>query len=316
MKSLLCAVSCLLLLVACTSSSIEPEPSSQPLTTGAGLAGQGGIAGAGGTSEAGSAGTAGSSEAGAAGVAGSSPVLARCPSGKGAEMVLVQGPRGPFCIDRTETKKGEYKAFLDDVGSNAKALKEEHKGLADFPQCAEVNYGFGPEGIHDSSDWNWNPWEFMYSIDLCDAHAYCKWSGKRLCGNTDGKPGTLESASSPGTSEWMWVCTNGGTTKFSTGNEYKEGSCPRHGGGTKPKEGKENPCHGQGSPFDNIEYIMSGVVEFTSECSIDKDGINRCPIRGSDFNYDTDGASCSYIGTVNIQTFANIGIRCCADAMP
>lgn len=63
----------------------------------------------------------------------------------------------------------------------------------------------------------------MVCVDFCDAIAFCKWAGKRLCGSLDAPKNTLlesdelvEVAASI-RFEWADACTQGGKTKWPYG---------------------------------------------------------------------------------------------------
>lgn len=226
-------------------------------------------------------------------------------------MVLLEGPTGPYCMDRTEVTKGHYKTFLNEVGTSAEKLASSFDYLKNFAQCAKANYEFGPKGFTDPQHvFKWNEKDPMHGIDVCDAYAYCRWAGKRLCGKMGGGVGTEESGSSPETSEWMWACTNGGTSKYPTGSSYDPQVCAYN---DEYKEGKENQCRGNTSPYDQIENILGGVSEYTQECAWEGDFFTYgCGIRGASGG--PENLDCSF-GRTGV-TSGGGGIRCCADPEP
>lgn len=290
------------------SSKIEPEPTT--LLPGAGLAGAGGAGGMGETAgQGGFSGVDGTS--GMGGSSSSKPV--HCPSGRGPNMVLLEGPTGSYCMDRTEVTKGHYKSFMAEVGTSPDKLAPQYADLKNFAQCAKANFEFGPSGYDEPGPvFEWNEKDPMRDVDVCDAYAYCRWAGKRLCGKMGGGVATEESGSSPETSEWMWACTNGGTSKFPTGSSYEPGVCEYK---YKYEEGKESQCRGNTSPYDQIEDLLGGVTEFTSEC-IWKDGTfsKGCGVRGGSPNGMSDQLNCGFRFT-SINSPGG-GIRCCADPEP
>jgi len=214
-------------------------------------------------------------------------------------------------MDRTEVTKGHYKAFLTEVGTSAYNLASKYDDLRNFSNCAKANYELGPKGFTEPDHvFEWNEKDSMHDVDACDAYAYCRWAGKRLCGKMGGGIGTEKSGSSPETSEWMWACTNGGTTKFPTGSSYEPGVCVLN---HKHEEGKESQCRGTNSPYDQIENLLGGVLEFTSECNWNENSIAYgCGVRGSSSVGKPDQLDCS-IGVTGLIDGGG-GIRCCADA--
>ncbi len=271
---------------ACSpSATIEPEPTLQTNPPGAGVAGTGGTGGSNATR------------------------TPRCPSGRGPEMVLLEGPTGPYCMDRTEVTKGHYKLFLEEVGTEPHKLSKEYAHLNDFAQCAKANHEFNPSGYEEPHlVFDWTPQDRMHHVDVCDAYAYCTWAGKRLCGKMGGGKGSEESGSKPETSEWMWACTNGGTSKYPTGDSYEPGICTYK---FKHEENGENQCRGNKFPYEQIEDLIGGVTEHTSECVWkDENTSLGCGIRGG--NHGSSIFDCNFAFTS--VGAASGGIRCCADA--
>ena len=62
-------------------------------------------------------------------------------------------------------------------------------------------------------------------IDWCDAHAYCAWAGKRLCGSIGGGPNIPSSVSIAGADQWYRACSHAGDHKFPYGDTYASGTC-------------------------------------------------------------------------------------------
>jgi formylglycine-generating enzyme required for sulfatase activity len=54
-------------------------------------------------------------------------------------------------------------------------------------------------------------------VHWCDAYAYCKWAGKRLCGRIGGGADVADPNYTPELSQFGNACTNGGRTNFSYG---------------------------------------------------------------------------------------------------
>jgi len=136
---------------------------------------------------------------------------AACPMG----MVLA----GTFCIDATEVTQKAYAIFLSATNGDAGGQ---------IAQCAP-NTTFAPAaGCALGFDLNSN--KPMACIDWCDAHAYCAWAGKRLCGDVKGGP--LQTDASPDlaittSDQWFAACSRNadGLHTYPYGNDYDGGVC-------------------------------------------------------------------------------------------
>jgi formylglycine-generating enzyme len=137
-----------------------------------------------------STGTAGAGQEGGATV---------CPP----EMATIESSKGPFCIDRYEVKSSDYSQFLAAIDAGAAS--------ADTAICS-WNSDYKPRYPAESSG------QPVVGVDWCDAHAYCAFQHKHLCGSTvDG--GAIEtSARNTTNDQWMVACNNGGLTIFPYGN--------------------------------------------------------------------------------------------------
>ena len=176
----------------------------------------------------------------------------------------------------------------------------------------------------------------MGCVDWCDARAYCEWAGKRLCAGLGGReepPDPREG--DPGSSEWQFACTNGGTTAYPYGAQYIAGKCvdkrsssaivspPRPactGPGCAVGAQSETAdrrigsvgsrqCTGTSEPFNRIFDLSGGLLEWTATCD-EKE--QNCVVQGSSFAQDP--AACAEGGTAyGRETHPAVGFRCCAD---
>jgi formylglycine-generating enzyme required for sulfatase activity len=139
------------------------------------------------------------------------PPLPPCDSDAGPTMVRAGGPSNSFCIDSTEITVKQYKAFLD---ANVPAATQA-------PEC-KWNDTFTPTvgGADDIP---------QSGVDWCDAVAYCKWAGKRLCGKiTAGKnagPVGVADLGDGDQHEWYVACSAQGQLVFPYGSVQKVGAC-------------------------------------------------------------------------------------------
>jgi hypothetical protein len=106
---------------------------------------------------------------------------------------------GAFCIDSTEVTNAQYKPFVDDPSVNLLQQPDECKGVNDsfIPSTSDG----GGLNVTTRAD---HP---VVNVDWCDASAYCRWAGKRLCGAIGGGPLQAGAAAVPGASQWAWSCT-------------------------------------------------------------------------------------------------------------
>jgi formylglycine-generating enzyme required for sulfatase activity len=201
---------------------------------------------------------------------------------------------GSFCIDSTEATKAEYRAFVD----SSPAADPADPLCAWNTSFAPVREWPPPPGAEE------NP---VSDIDWCDAAAYCRWAGKRLCRAT-GKAPKTSSFSGDLTSEWYLACSAGGTRPFPYGSTFDPQACD----GSHPV-GSLPACEG-GIPglFD-----MSGNLwEWEDKCTGTAGMGDFCKYRGGDFTNSEDNLSCAHEG-VGFREGAtqNVTVRCCADSI-
>jgi formylglycine-generating enzyme required for sulfatase activity len=128
---------------------------------------------------------------------------------------------GSFCIDATPVTAGQYQAFLDSSPTYS------DQG----PECTwNDSYTPGntsgwvscPDGAYNPQ---WEPNRPAVCVDWCDAVAYCRHAGKRLCGRLGGGAVPWDDKGKPEVDEWSAACSGGGTYKYPYGNEYAPEAC-------------------------------------------------------------------------------------------
>lgn len=227
----------------------------------------------------------------------------RCASGKCAPcatgMVVVPTSKlGRACIDAHEVTNAEYQAFLATSPSTAGQ-----------PLVCGWNTSFAP-----SSGWPApasaanRPVRF---VDWCDATAYCKAAGKRLCGKVGGGPVSVLLVTDPAEDEWMRACTSLGTRAYPYGSVYDADKCNGNlaGAGTVVDVGSLTGCVTAQGAFD----MAGNAAEWEDACSGSSGATDKCRARGGSFV--TTEPRCNTVESFDRQTGSDrIGFRCCDDA--
>ncbi|MBI2390911.1 MAG: SUMF1/EgtB/PvdO family nonheme iron enzyme [Deltaproteobacteria bacterium] len=227
----------------------------------------------------------------------------QCGATRGARMVYV--PVAPtFCIDTHEVSAAEYVQFLQATDKKAEpAFCDWNKG----------DYG-SPITIPASA----LP---VVMVDFCDAHAYCAWAGKRLCGDRASDGVGLSDAYA--NSQWTVACVNGpAITEWSVGSTTPAmGTCRLEMPGAGPAPvGSLGGCVGIEPPYNRV-FDMSGNVEEwdTSGCRNLRAGTTpedrltiQCGRRGGSYVNSIKDGKCVTFGSAPIDTrTAQRGFRCC-----
>ena len=239
----------------------------------------------------------GSGSGGAAGGMGGGPVL-DCPAAPGPTMVDI----GVFCIDATEVTQSQYDQFL--------AAQVPPQSQSNDPLYCVWNTDYTASA--SPAGWPVN------DVDWCDAQAYCRWAGKRLCGRIGGGANPLVDGNNAMFSEWHHVCTNGGANAFPYGDMPDTTACNTsevmlgvQDVGTFPN------CKGTIPPFDAVFDLSGNVHEWTNDCDGTAGEADICLIRGGGAPHTVSQSTCSDPYTVTrIEHFSDTGFRCCADSPP
>lgn len=225
-------------------------------------------------------------------------------SGLGPDMVRL--PEG-FCIDTTEVTRGHYEAWLD-TSPPTTGQSGECAANDDYtPSCA------------------WTPGSDqelpVVCVDWCDATAFCRAAGKRLCGRIgegDGYP--FDSYDDPTVSEWHAACTSGGVYDYTYGNELDTTIC--RGADAEDyttwglgEVGSFDGCHSPDGPYAAVYDLSGNAAEWDNGC--DGDGAeDPCRIRGGSFQHNEHGLQCAMARDLRwprMRRVVAVGFRCCAD---
>jgi formylglycine-generating enzyme len=218
------------------------------------------------------------------------PNCGTCPD---ANMVAFPG----FWIDATEVTNDQYSQFLEaavspDVQTDA---------------CA-WNTSFKPEVWPPAEDGQLP----VVHVDWCDAHAFCAWAGKRLCGKIGGGPASVLDIVNPTKNQWYRACSGGLGNLFPYGDSYVPTACNgmEAGVGQRVPAGSVKTC--EGSAIDLFD--MSGnVFEWVDSCASD-DPAAPCLRRGGSFFSDAETMQCNLKSErARSDQDSYVGLRCCQD---
>lgn len=241
-------------------------------------------------------------------------------------MALVTTAAGPrYCIDEREVSQGEYLAFASDKGNDVSGQPAECADNKSYvPALPDPYIGAPQPGTCHKDYWQGNPDRPMVCVDFCDAAAYCKWAGKRLCTSLDAqsdavlkvKDAELEALAKDNRLEWTDACTQGGKTAWPYGDAYVPGTCidktrydaqgPSALDATK-LEGET--CHGATEPYSSIFHMSGSVAEWVNGCD---EGMGYCLVLGGSISSASEPCQLPAM-TFRTSTAPWHGIRCCAD---
>jgi sulfatase modifying factor 1 len=224
----------------------------------------------------------------------------------------------PFCIDSTETTNAEYAQFVNIVGDAGV--------LEGTPSACSALKGAVP-----SQSWPYAQGQDQAPVQFvnwCQAYAYCKWAGKRMCGaikGPDSEGGALFYGSKvdPTQSQWFNACSRGGEQAYPYGPTFQ----PFCGGSIEAGVPGPQPvlyypkCVG---PVSGLYDMSGGVREWTDSCAAQtnngvSDGAegpgDQCVAMGGAYSSQNaaDLACDSVRNWQRNSTVGDIGIRCCLD---
>lgn len=219
---------------------------------------------------------------------------------------MADGPNNDFCIDSTEVPR---KAYANWIATQPSTTSQD-------TYCA-FNTDFTP----NSTSGDCTTAQFLDDlapqtcVDWCDAQAFCKGQGKRLCGQVGGPGGVVPGSSKVALlSQWYAACTNGGTRKHPYGS-FAAGKCNDASAGTgEPAKVPyaSGACPGGVAAL----YDMSGnVAEWIDSCTASKGASDQCLIFGGSYlSSASEALSCDGSSSASRNTpSASVGFRCCKD---
>jgi sulfatase modifying factor 1 len=263
----------------------------------------GGVAGSGGlTSTGGVEGTGGSG----------GTTMIGCPGEGGPTMMRL--PQG-YCIDSTEVTRAQYAAWLAKTPSASEqdVWCSWNATFAPDSTCMSQRYacnaGSGSNSCDDIP---------QICVDWCDAYAYCKAMGKRLCGRIGGGANGFDDYANESSGQWYNACVSGGANNIYTyGNTYDATAC--NGPDSAPAEavGSYPRCQSPVSGYGGVYDLTGNVWEWEDCCSGNTGPTDPCRQRGGSFGGgrgDAGNQRCDESSSLaRNSSQVNLGFRCCAD---
>lgn len=216
-----------------------------------------------------------------------------CPSGGGPDMVNV----GPFCIDSSEVTIAQYLTFLASKAGDTRGQPAYCAGNTTYTP----SQGWPAKAADEQKP--------VTAIEWCDAYAFCKWAGKRLC-----------QAPSGGTDEWHYACSHkdDGLHAFPYGNTYSPTACNgvERGGQLVPVKSLAS-CQADPSGFAGIFDMSGNVWEYVDDCKLADGGPganDQCGVSGGGAGQTGGDLACARRDHRPRGSFSNtdVGFRCCA----
>lgn len=220
-----------------------------------------------------------------------------CPESGGS---MVRLPLG-WCIDATEVTRAAYASW---VGTGPSVSEQ-------IAACS-WNTSFVPAKGFEAPETE--PELPVTWVDWCDAYAYCRAMGKRLCGERT----MLEDADGRRESELYAACSANGTYEYTYGNTLDVASCNTAdaGKGRVVAVGTMRRCQSPAPGYGGVYDLSGNVWEWAGRC------YDRGQQGGPDTFCALEGGSFSLIGTYSRCGYPHsasrsnpsddVGFRCCA----
>jgi formylglycine-generating enzyme required for sulfatase activity len=237
-----------------------------------------------------------------------------CPGTAGPVMVRVGTESNNFCIDSSEVTVKQYTEFTTAKGTDVSGQPKQCSWNTSYAPAAG-----GPDEIP------------IAGVDWCDAYAYCKWAGKRLCGkHANGKyAGPVPTADLLAftSHEWLVACSNLGQLRYPYGSLQQPTTCntgENDAGRTLAVKSKAS-CQGG---FTGVYDMVGNVWEwFDGPCNPPDAGPDaaaavdagpqkdECVVKGGSFLEVGANLDCRVngLGATRDRRGIEIGVRCCSD---
>jgi formylglycine-generating enzyme len=219
-------------------------------------------------------------------------------------MIRVSIPSGgSFFIDATEVT----------VAAFAKVKAETPTFPALDPATCSGKRGWGPP-VASVCDAETGAEQPRNCVDWCDAQAYCKAVGKRLCGGYHGASlSQPDEFTDPAVDQWSRACRGSANTDWPYGSTYSRYRCNTELDAGPLRVGVFPSCEG-GWP--GLLDMSGNVGEWEDYCAdSNSNGTRDCLVRGGAYNSPPDDTGCIVGRSVPALTaWRDVGFRCCLDA--
>ena len=217
---------------------------------------------------------------------------------------------GGYSLDATEVTRAQYAAWLGTSPTTGGQLPEcsWNTGVDSFKPTGE--WPPGTKGNH--------PVAF---VDWCDAYAYCKAVGKRLCGKIGGGANGYSDYANASLSVWFNACSSGGTHNYPYGGNpgASDGFDGQKCNGSDLSVGTTVPvgtclgCTSTESGYTGVYDLSGNVWEWEDSCDGFGGKQDYCRIRGGSFNSINVILRCGYgDNDIRAGNYDNVGFRCCS----
>ncbi len=245
---------------------------------------------------------------GDAGDAGETSKPSACPGTAGPIGIHVRDGIANFCIDATEVTHAQYEAFVQSAAARAVLLQ--------LPSFCPPMPVFGAPPVADPADFP------ARNISWCDAWAYCRYAGKRLCGRIGGGPSlTTTEQATAAHDEAYFACSRGGRQALPYGDTDIPGTCddgfPDGGANPDASPGPVASWSGCVGGYPGLHDMVGGVDEFYD--AVERNDAGAATYFGHrGGSWMSAKADCSLHSGIDVVSakYIGIGFRCCADALP
>jgi hypothetical protein len=205
-----------------------------------------------------------------------------------------------YCIDSTEVTEAQYAAWLDTGPSTAVQDTTCGWNSSYVPSCTSTPGYWPPSNAANRP---------VVCVDWCDAAAYCRDSGKHLCGNPAGGPVDFwEGFVRVAGSQWYNACTSHEKFAFPYGNNWQPLTCNvARGLRVSEDVGTQPLCQSPLPGYAGIYDLSGNVGEWEDSCL----GVT-CRVRGGSFVNTIAQCAGGEMGRRD-STATDRGFRCCAD---
>jgi len=213
---------------------------------------------------------------------------------------------GTYCVDSTEVTRAQYDAWLatNPAGADQAAECAWNSDFSPSSGCmSALSVCQGPCSNHP-----------QVCVDWCDASAYCKGVGKRLCGAQAGGANAWNDFAAT-SSQWFNACSSANQNAFPYGATYDPQVCngKEKGLATTASAGSLTGCTSAVSGFSGLLDMSGNVWEWEDSCNGSAGDSDTCRIRGGSFVSYEPSLRCDVanMGARSNASYA-IGFRCCS----